>query len=189
MTLLNMKDPQEAEPIQREIIKASTAVRGPEHPDTLVAQVQLGETLTDLKRYPEAQAVLRPAALALERVQGPDNRYTAGAWSDYAIAACTGGAPQEGLEAAHKVAQIRARTLPPEDYHQAGSQVVIGLCLARMHRYRESEPLLLAATAALTAARGEGFYTTQLGLKALRWQYEQTGRAADARALAVRIKD
>ncbi|HEY2808066.1 MAG TPA: hypothetical protein VGI91_04670, partial [Steroidobacteraceae bacterium] len=50
-----------------------------------VAQVQLGETLTDLKRYPEAQAVLRPAALALERVQGPDNRYTAGAWSAYAF--------------------------------------------------------------------------------------------------------
>ena len=189
MTLLNMKDPKDAEPIQREIIRSSTAVRGPDHPDTLVAQEQLGETLTDLNRYPEAQAVLRPAAMALERVQGPDNRYTAGAWSDYAIAACYGTAPEDGLAAAQKVMQIRARTLSPADYHQAVSQVVTGMCLAHLHRYAEAEPLLLKATATLTAARGEGFYTTQLGLKALRWLYEQTGRTAEAAAMAARIKD
>ncbi len=189
MTLLNMKDPKDAEPIQREIIKSSTAVRGPEHPDTLVGQAQLGETLTDLGRFPEAQALLRPTALTLERVQGPDNRYTVGAWSDYAIAACQGTAPEDGLAAAQKVAQIRARALPPEDYHQAGSQVVIGLCLAHLHRFAEAEPLLLKATASLTAARGEGFYTTQLGFKALRWLYQQTGRPAAAQDVAARIKD
>jgi serine/threonine-protein kinase len=189
MTLLNMQDPKDAEPIQREIIKASAAVRGPEHPDTLVAQAQLGETLIDLQRYAEAQAVLRPAAMALERVQGPDNRYTTGTWSDYAIAACNGNSPADGLDAAYKVAQTRARVLPADDYHQAVSQVVIGLCLAHLHRYPEAEPVLLKATAALTAARGEGFYSTQLGLKALHWLYEQAGRPADARAVAVRIKD
>jgi tetratricopeptide (TPR) repeat protein len=189
MTLLNLKDPRAAEPIQRDIIKASTAVRGPEHPDTLVAQAQLGETLTDLGRFPEAQALLRPTAVTLERVQGPDNRYTVGTWSDYAIAACQGSAPEDGLAAAQKVAQSRARTLPPQDYHQAGSQVVIGLCLAHLHRYAEAEPVLQKATAALVTARGEGFYTTQLGFKALRWLYQQSGRPADARALAARIKD
>ena len=189
MTLLNMKDPKDAEPIQREIIKASTAVRGPEHPDTLVAEEQLGETLTDLNRYPEAQAVLRPAAMALERVQGPDNRYTTGAWSDYAVAACYGTDPEDGLAAAQKVEQTRAHTLSPADYHQAVSQVVTGMCLAHLHRYAEAEPVLLKATATLTAARGEGFYTTQLGFKALQWLYQQTGRPADAARMAAHIKD
>ncbi len=189
MTLLNMKDPKDAEPIQREIIRASTAVRGPEHPDTLVAQVQLGETLTDLGRFPEAQALLRPTAVTLERVQGPENRYTVGAWSDYAIAACQGSAPEDGLAAAQKVAQIRARILPPGDYHQAASQVVVGMCLAHLDRYAEAEPVLQKATAALVSARGEGFYNTQMGFKALRWLYGQTGRPADAQRLAARIKD
>ena len=67
--------------------------------------------------------------------------------------------------------------------------MVTGMCLAHLHRYAEAEPVLLKATATLTAARGEGFYTTQLGLKALRWLYEQTGRTADAAAMAARIKD
>ena len=190
MTLLNMKDPKDAEPIQREIIRAQhrgARAGAPRHPG------RAGAARGDPDRpgrFPEAQALLRPTAVTLERVQGPENRYTVGAWSDYAIAACQGSAPEDGLAAAQKVAQIRARTLPPADYHQAAQpgrdrDVSGAPCTAtpRQNRCCRRPPRRWLT------ARGEGFYTTQLGFKALRWLYEQTGRPADAQRLAARIKD
>lgn len=37
---------------------SSTRIREPKHPDTLVAQVQLGDNLSDLGRYAEAAAMI-----------------------------------------------------------------------------------------------------------------------------------
>ncbi|HTD12943.1 MAG TPA: serine/threonine-protein kinase [Steroidobacteraceae bacterium] len=189
MTLLNVHDPKAAEPILRELITQSTKVRGPAHPDTLAAQVQLGEVLTDLQRFAEAEAVLRPTAETLDRVLGPQHRYATAAWNDLAIAACSGEAAAVGLAAAEHVALIRSKSLPADDWHQAASQAVIGLCLTRLHRYAEAQPVLLKAAASLEAARGADFYATQLAFKALQALYTGTGRTADAAQIAARIKD
>lgn len=189
-SLLNLHKPAEAETVLREMIGISTRVRGPEHPDTLVAEVQLGEVLSDLGRFREAGDILRPAATTLDRVHGPTSRYATGAWTDYAIAACSGeeGAGRTaGLEAAQRVATIRERTLATTDYHRPGAQAVIGLCLVRLKRYAEAEAPLVKATAELEASRGPAFYTTQLGYKALKELYSETGRKAEAERIAAKI--
>jgi tetratricopeptide (TPR) repeat protein/predicted Ser/Thr protein kinase len=187
MTLLNLHDPPRAEPILRDIIARSSKVRGPNHTDTLVAQVQLGEVLIDLKRFAEAEQILRPTAAALDRVEGADTRYATGAWSDYAVAACSGQDGAEGLEAARRIDAIRTRTLPADDWHRMGAQADIGLCLVRLHRYAEAEPILLEAAAGLEAARGLEFYTTQLAYKSLHELYEDTGRGVDATRIAAKV--
>jgi len=189
MTLLNLHKPGEAEPLQRDIVARQSAVNGPEGRDTLIARVQLGETLADLGRFDEAQAILRPAAETLDRVEGWENRYATGAWSDYAVAACSGHDAEAGLAAARRILDIRLRTLKPDDWHLMGAQTDIGLCLVRLHRDSEAESVLLKAAASLEAARGQGFYTTQLAYKALRELYQRDNRPGDLVHITAKIKD
>jgi tetratricopeptide (TPR) repeat protein len=53
--------PAEAEPYLRECVEIRRATLAPESPETAKAEVTLGQCLTDLRRYPEAEALLRPA--------------------------------------------------------------------------------------------------------------------------------
>jgi tetratricopeptide (TPR) repeat protein len=176
----------EAETIQRELVSRSARIRGPAHTDTLVAQVQLGDTLTDLRRYAEAETTLRTAAEALERNEGPSNRYTTGAWSSFSVAACEGGDADSGLEVARRIAEIRKQSLPEGDWHQLATQTTIGLCLVRLKRYAEADPVLLAARA-LESARGPKFWMTQLNYQASKELYAATGRAEEAAQMASKI--
>jgi hypothetical protein len=150
--------------------------------------VQLGEVLTDLGRYAEAEALIRPAAATLDQTQGPEAPYATSAWSDFAVAACSGEDASGGLEAAKRVDAIRRKVLPANDWHHQATQTYIGFCLVRLHRYDEAEPLLLESATALEAVRGSGFYATQLTYKALRELYQRTGRPADAARVAAKIE-
>jgi tetratricopeptide (TPR) repeat protein len=176
----------EAEPIQRELMSRSARIRGPTHTDTLVAQVQLGDTLTDLHRYAEAETVLRAAAEGLERNEGPSNRYATGAWSSFSVAACEGEDADAGLEVARRIAEIRRQSLPEGDWHQLATQTTIGLCLVRLKRYAEADPILSAARA-LESARGPKFWMTQLNYQASKELYAATGRAEEAAQMASKI--
>jgi tetratricopeptide (TPR) repeat protein len=179
--------PAEAEPIQRDLVSRSARVRGPTHTDTLVAQVQLGDTLTDLHRYAEAEAILRAAAEGLERNEGPSNRYTTGAWSAFSVTACQGNDANAGLDAAYRIAEIRKQSLPQGDWHLLASQTNIGLCLVRLKRYAEADPILLAARSRLESARGPNFYITQLNYQASKELYAATGREEQASQMASKI--
>ncbi|HEY4211169.1 MAG TPA: serine/threonine-protein kinase [Steroidobacteraceae bacterium] len=189
MALLNQHKPREVEPIQRDIIDRSTRINGPDARDTLISRIQLGETLIDLERFEEAKTLLQAAAEALDRVEGPDNRYATGAWADYSIAACSSRDAPAGLAAAQRVVAIRTRTLAADDWHSMGARADVGLCLVRLHRFSEAEPLLLQAATGLEAARGPGFYTTQFAYKALRELYQTENRPAEAARFAAKIKD
>jgi serine/threonine-protein kinase len=187
MALVSVGEEAGAEPALRDIVARSARVRGPDHPDTLAAQVQLGEVLTDLGRYAEAGQVLNAAAVNLDRVQGPEAPYSTGAWSDFALAACSGEEAAKGLAAAERIDAIRARTLAATDWHRFAAQSDIGYCLERERRYEQAEPILLRSAAALEASRGAQFFTTQMTYKALRELYQKTGRPALAARYALKI--
>jgi len=76
--LMLLHQPVKAEPVMREALARSAKVLGPKHTDTLIVQLQLGDTLTMLHRYAEAEGLLRAAAEELERNEGPSNKYTMG---------------------------------------------------------------------------------------------------------------
>jgi len=124
----------------------------------------------------------------LDRVHGIGSRYATSAWSDYAVAACSGEDAAAGLAAAQRIADIRAGTLAPNDWHLSASQTNIGLCLMRLKRFAQAEPLLVKAAAELEASRGPGFYTTQLSYKVLRDLYMATDRAREAAGWAAKIQ-
>jgi serine/threonine-protein kinase len=189
MALLNLHRPAEVEPLQRDIIERSARVNGPNARDTLIAKVQLGETLIDLGRYAEAAALLRPAAESLEQGEGADNRFALGAWSDFALASCSGTGAAEGLAAAQRVLETRTRLLAADDWHLLRTRADVGLCLTRLHRYDEAEPLLLKTAADLEATRGPEFYSTQLAYKALRELYRQKDNPAAEARFASKIKN
>jgi tetratricopeptide (TPR) repeat protein len=187
MILTNLHRPAEAEPILRDVAMRSARINGPTHTTTLVAQTQLGETLTDLHRYAEAEAILRPAAEALERNEGLTHRYTLSAWADFTIAACESDDAPAGLEAARRITEIRKQTLPEGDWRLFAAQTNIGLCLVRLKRYAEAEPILTAARARLESARGPDNYWTRLNYQATQQLYAATARAEEAAQMASKM--
>jgi tetratricopeptide (TPR) repeat protein len=188
LTLAQLQRPAEALAVLRDAIEQGSRVRGAEHPETLAAKVQLGENLVDLQRYTEAADLLRPTAESLERVLGPTHTYTTTAWGFYAVAACSGPYAAEGLTAEQKIADMRAKTLPAGDWRLANTQAIIGLCLTRLKRYSEAEPVLRQAVDTLESSRGTGFANTQRAYKYLRDLYLATNRPADAKLLSGKIK-
>jgi tetratricopeptide (TPR) repeat protein len=186
--LSDMHQPEKAEHILRELVGRSARILGPTHTDTLVAQVHLGDALTDLHRYAEAEGVLRAAAEGLERNEGPRNRYTTGAWSSFTVSACEAGHADAGLEVARRIAEIRKQSLPDGDWHLSATQTNIGLCLVRLKRYAEADPILAEARAQLEATRGPNFYQTQLNYEASQDLYAATGRPDEAAQMASKIK-
>jgi serine/threonine-protein kinase len=187
MALSNLHRPGEADPLLREVVAASDRVLGPDHPEALAAQIQFGENLLDLDRFVEAAMTLHRAAESLDRTVGPTHRYALGAWSEYAFAACNSHEEQVGLAAEQRVLAIRAKILPVNDWHIAAGRAVEGLCLARLHRNAEAEPMLLQAAADLEVSRGRGFYWTQKTYASLRDLYASLGRTADSATFAAKL--
>ena len=65
-----------AEPLLKEAISLRRRSLGPEHPDTLRSQGQLGSVFTAQGRYPEAETLDRDLLENDRRVLGPENRDT-----------------------------------------------------------------------------------------------------------------
>ncbi|MGD0505273.1 MAG: tetratricopeptide repeat protein [Steroidobacteraceae bacterium] len=186
--LMLLHQPVKAEPVMREALARSAKVLGPKHTDTLIVQLQLGDTLTMLHRYAEAEGLLRAAAEELERNEGPSNKYTMGAWTSLAVSQCEGGDLNAGLELARRVAEIRKQQSTLEgDWHASAIQTVVGLCLVQLKRYAEAEPILTEARSRLEAARGPGHYTTQLNYQASQALYAATGRTDQADQMSRKI--
>jgi hypothetical protein len=140
------------------------------------------------KRYPEAVAALRSAAEGLDRALGSSHRYSVSAWNNYAIASCSGPDPASGLAAEQRIAEMRAKTLTPGDWHLANTQAIIGLCLVGLRRYVEAESILLKATGELETSRGPKSPNTQRAYQWLRKLYQVTGRDVKAEALALKAQ-
>jgi serine/threonine-protein kinase len=187
-TLLNLHRPAEAEPLLRELVATSTQVRGPEHPETLLTEIQHGDSLGDLGRYAEAAVTLRAAAQELDRVVGADHRYAVAGWGSYAMAACHTDQAAAGLAAAEHVFNMRSKLMQATDSRIASARAEVGICLSALRRYAEAEPLLLHAVADLEAARGTGFFYTQKAYESLRDLYAATGRPSEAARYGAKLQ-
>jgi serine/threonine-protein kinase len=188
LTLAQLRRPVEAQAVLRDVVAQGVRIRGPEHPETLASKIQLGENLVDLRRYAEAAELLRPTAESLDRVLGPNHTYTSTAWGMYAMAACHGPNAADGLAVEQKMAEMRAKTLPPGDWRISNTQAIIGLCLTQLGRFAEAEPILRQAVDNLESSRGTGFSNTQRAYNYLRDLYLAMDRPTDAALLAAKIQ-
>lgn len=179
-TLTTLHQSAEAEPLIRHVIAAQTKALGPDHKHTLLTRLALVADLVDQHRNEEAAAMGLPVARSLEALLGADNLYAMSAWNFYGGAACGSHQEDQGLAALKRVAAARQRLYPPGTWVISSSQLSIGVCLFRMRQYGESEATLLAAVAALEAARGANFNRTQDGYRALHDLYSALGKADEA---------
>jgi serine/threonine protein kinase len=187
VALRNLGRPAEAEPLFRDSVARSVRVLGPEHHDTLVIELGLGNDLIELHRYPEAAELAASVAHAMEATLGPESWYALFAWNEYGVASCNGGHEREGLAALQRVAAVRGRTLPAGHRLIYSTQLDIGSCLTRLHRFGEAEPILLEAAAGLTHLRGASFRRTQEAYAALRDLYKDMSRPQTADSWAAKL--
>ena len=178
--LVNTHRAAEAEPLFRQTIATETRVLGAGHKDTLLAQLLLSDDLLELHRDAEAATVALSAAQQLDALLGPDNMYTLVAWNNHAIAVCNDRREVEGLSVLRRVEAARRRLLPPGDRYIYGTELSIGVCLMKLHRYSEAEAELKSAAQGLEAARGPGYHRTQQAYQALRDLYTLTGQMEEA---------
>src|ERR1700677_973929 len=178
--LVNTHRAAEAEPLFRQTIAAETRVLGAGHKDTLLAQLLLSDDLLELHRDAEAAIVALADAQQLEALLGPDNMYTLVAWNNEATALCNDRREVEGLAMLRRVEAARERLLPPGDRYLYVTEVGIGVCLMKLHRYAEAEAELKSAAQGLEAARGPHYRRTQQAYQALRDLYALTGQMEEA---------
>jgi serine/threonine-protein kinase len=187
VALRNLGRPAEAEPLFRDAVARSVRILGPQHHDTLVIELGLGNDLIELHRYPEAAELAASVAHGMEATLGPESWYALFAWNEYGVASCDGGHEREGLAALQRVAAVRGRTLPAGHRLIYTTALDIGSCLARLHRFGEAEPMLLGAAAGLTQFRGPTFRRTQEAYAALRDLYKDMNRPQAADSWAAKL--
>jgi len=178
----------QAEPIFRDALARSIRVLGPQHHDTLVTSLGLGNDLIDLHRDTEAAQLALRSANALDATLGPDNWYALYAWQQYGLASCNSGRGADGLSALQRVDAARRRLLPAGHRLIYSTEVDIGLCLTRLRRFAEAEPILLDAASGLEKSRGASYRRTQEAYAALRDLYTAANRPVDSRQWAERLR-
>lgn len=188
VALRNTRHPVQAEPVFRDALARSIRVLGPHHHDTLVTALGLGNDLIDLHRDAEAAQIALGSARALDATLGSDNWYALYAWQQYGLASCNSGHGTDGLSALQRVQAARRRLLPATHRLIYSTEVDVGLCLTRLQRFAEAEPVLLDAASGLEKSRGSDYRRTQEAYAALRDLYAAANRPVDSRRWAERLR-
>lgn len=188
VALRNTRHPQQAEPLFRDALARSIRVLGPRHHDTLVTALGLGNDLIDLHRDAEAAQFALGSARALDTTLGSDNWYALYAWEQYGRASCNSGHGTDGLSALQRVEAERRRLLPGAHRLIYSTEVDIGLCLTRLRRFAEAEPILLDAASGLEKSHGPAYRGTQEAYAALRDLYAAASKPDDSRLWAARLR-
>jgi eukaryotic-like serine/threonine-protein kinase len=187
VALRNTAHQVEAEPIFRDVIARLTRSLGPEHHDTLVAEIGLVNDLLDLHRYEEAADTALSAAHSVESTLGPDSWFALQAWDKYGVAMCNDKDGAAGLASLEHVAQVERRTLAPGHRVIYSVELDLGNCLARLGRFAEAETTLLDAARGLERSRGSTHRLTQQAYVALRNLYAAMDHPEDSRSWGQKV--
>jgi hypothetical protein len=171
VSLRNTRHPAQAEPLFRDALARSIRILGPNHHDTLVTALGLGNDLIDLHRDAEAAQLALGTAHTLDATLGSDNWYALYAWQQYGLASCNSGHGADGLSVLQRVEAKRRQLLPATHRLIYGTEVDIGLCLTRLRRYAEAQSILLDAASGLEKSHGPAYRGTQEAYAALRNLY------------------
>jgi tetratricopeptide (TPR) repeat protein len=133
---------EEAEKLLREACELAREVRGEEHIEVALRDLDLGRFLCATGRAEEAEKLLRDAVERTRRIQGDDHPDLAAALVALAEASC-GRGDHAGAEAlAREGLAIRQRHLDAADWRVGEAMSVLGEAVAGQRRFAEAEPLL-----------------------------------------------
>ena len=180
--LADQKKFEEGEALCRETLERRRRVLGPDHRDTLQSMNALGRILTMQGRYAEAERVLQETVEGRRRVLGEQHAHTLGSMTHLATV-------YEKQERYRDAAALLAHVADPDRIKsllQADREALLaryGVCLVRLDRLVEAEPLLKDARSQLSSVTsGAGLDRRRDVLRALATVYDRTDRRRDADA-------
>ena len=174
-------------PQAESLISQSAQIRrrvlGPDHPDTLRSESDLGWTLYEEARYGEAEKLQRRTLASLRRVLGPDNPDTLQSMSNLAAVFDDEGRHSEAETLERQTLDARRRILGPEHPDTLTSMNNLADCLRRQNRLPEAEALFRQALAIDRRILGPDHHGTLIATGNLAGILSDEGHYAEAEQL------
>ena len=169
---------KQAADLFEKVIDRRSRVLGPKHLDTLWGQVNLANTLIELKQPARAGELASAAREALFVDPGPTHPVAMYSQSVEGRAYCDIGNFQEGIRALQSVALNRLKVYGPDHWLSANSAVLVGACVLKSGQAAEAVAKLLPAVQQLEKMRGKEFPKTQEAIAHLVEAFKVTGKYA-----------
>jgi tetratricopeptide (TPR) repeat protein len=171
---------QQAAQAFREVAAERAALLGPEHPDTLASQYELGCCLGWLGRTEEALRTYQYVASARERVLGPEHPDTLSARQEAAYVLDRLGRHPEAHHGYHAVLAARERVLGPDHPDTLLCRHDLASSLARLGRLEESYVMAAEVAAARARVLGPDHPETLVTRQEVAYVLGRLGRWAEA---------
>ena len=131
----------EGEKLSRQTLAIRVRVLGPEHPETLLAQVNLVDLLVKEGRYHEAEKLQRQTLATQIRILGPEDPNTLGSQSNLAAILIPEGRYAEAEKIARDTLEIENLKLGPLHPDTLQTLQQLATALADTHRYAEASAM------------------------------------------------
>jgi len=132
-----------AEPLYREAIAMRRKLLGDKHPDVAGSVHNLADMFMMTKDYAAAEPLYREALAIRRKSLGNERPEVADCLAGLAWVLVVTGRASEGEQFARAAVEIRRKKLPADSPDTVRSEGVLGICLVKLHRFDEAEPLLL----------------------------------------------
>ncbi|MGD9263872.1 MAG: serine/threonine-protein kinase [Methyloceanibacter sp.] len=152
----------DAEPYYKEALDGRRRVLGDDHPDTLITINYMGYLLAALGRFDEAERFFLEALEGRRRVLGDDHPDTLSSINTVGHVLRTQDKLDEAVPHYREVLDHRRSVLGNNDPRTLETTNTLAALLVALGRYDETEPLLLAAYAALEESGGADTRPQQL---------------------------
>ena len=169
------------------VVELRRRTLGPDHAQTLRAQVNLASLRLDQGRNREAEEMLRQAYDGMVRTLGEDHALTLGALSNLAVVRARRVVDDQTLALQRRVVEGQRRVQGPEHPHTLGAMLNLADLLVEMDRLDEAEPLLREAVAGWERAHGPDKTGTLLALHNLAMLELSRGRLDEAEQIMRRV--
>ena len=178
---------EEAERVLRDALAGLRTALGPEHSRTRIVMTDLALMYDDLGRQDDAIELYREILGLIDRAQSPSTDARLTTSYNLAKAYMGRGSYESALELLERVVRETEEFHAP-DYPYLGVFLGrYGLCLARLERYAEAEPLLLRAQAIVDTAFGAESQRARTNLEWLVELYGRSRRGAEGRPWRERL--
>jgi tetratricopeptide (TPR) repeat protein len=166
----------ESERQTRAVLDSARRRLGPDAAEALVEQGYLGHILDHRGRFPEALALLEPAAAGLARAVGPDHPDTLQSRNNLALAYLAAGRTAEAIRLLEAVVKTRETALGPDHPETLTSRANLAYAYAAAGRTAEAIRLLEAVLKARESKSGPDHPHTLTTRANLAHAYWRAGR-------------
>ncbi|MFE7515624.1 tetratricopeptide repeat protein [Streptomyces sp. NPDC057540] len=178
---------QQAVPYDEITVRYSTALHGPDHPDSLTARHNLASSYSDAGRIQEALDLRERVLADRERVLGEDHQDTLDARHNLAISFTDAGRIREALDQSERVLADRERVLGKDHQDTLDARNNLAVSYTDAGRIQEALDLNERVLADYERVLGQDHPDTLTARNNLASSYTDAGRIQEALDLSERV--